>query len=73
VTKAEPDNPPEDLPAGRAWIVKPGTSVLVVCCDCELVHRVRFTLKGKNVVMRWYRDDKETKIERRRKEATKRA
>lgn len=71
MTKSKPDNPPEDLAAGQAWIVKPGTSVLVVCCDCELVHRVRFTLKGKNVVMRWYRDDKETEIERRRKKEAK--
>ena len=65
--KKPADNPPEDLAAGQPWIVKPGTDVLVVCCDCELVHRISFTLKGKNIVMRWYRDDKETKIERQRK------
>lgn len=71
MTRKPPDNPPEDLLAGRAWVVKPDATVLVVCCDCELVHRIRFTLKGKDIVMRWYRDDKETKTERRRKEAAK--
>jgi len=63
----------EHLRPGEPWVVEPGTSVYVICCDCKLVHRIRFTLKGKNVVMRWYRDDKETGRRRRRKEATKRA
>jgi hypothetical protein len=60
----------QDLGPGEPWVVKPGAVVYLACCDCKLAHRIRFTMKGKNIVMRWYRDDQATKTLRRRKETT---
>lgn len=30
------------------------------CCDCGLVHRVRFAVSGRVLRMRWYREDRAT-------------
>jgi hypothetical protein len=56
----------ENLRPGEPWVVEPGTSVYTVCCGCKLVHRIRFTMKGKKIVMRWYLDEDETKTRRRK-------
>jgi hypothetical protein len=61
----------EDLAPGEAWIVEPGRSVYLACCDCRLIHRIRFTMKGGKIIMRWYRDDHATRTLRRRKDVVK--
>jgi len=49
--------------------VQPGQRVLVkwrredykmACCDCGLVHRLNFTVKGGTLVMRAWRDNRAT-------------
>ena len=38
------------------------------CCDCGLVHRLEIRTKGKEVIVKIYRDDKKTAARRRVKD-----
>lgn len=54
--------------AKKARKVMPGEKVFhkknavyrVVCCDCALVHLMRFNLQGNRIVMQAWRDSKAT-------------
>ena len=41
---------------------------LIACCDCGLVHFVRFRLVGGRLQMQAHRDDKRSESRRRRKD-----
>lgn len=32
----------------------------MACCDCNLVHRLRFTVRGKTLVIQGWRDNRST-------------
>ena len=36
------------------------TDYKMACCDCNLVHRMRFTLEGDTMVMQGWRDNRAT-------------
>jgi hypothetical protein len=40
----------------------------MACCDCGLVHRLRFTVEGSDVIMQGWRDNRATAQLRRRRE-----
>ena len=40
----------------------------MACCDCGLVHRLRFTVEGSDIIMQGWRDNRATAQLRRRRE-----
>ena len=40
----------------------------MACCDCGLVHRLRFTVEGSNLILQGWRDNRATAQLRRRQE-----
>lgn len=48
------------------WIRKPRRVIYEACCDCGLVHKVRYRTKGDAIQKQVYRDTAETAKERRR-------
>ena len=40
----------------------------MACCDCGLVHRLRFTVEGSDIVMQGWRDNRASAQLRRRRE-----
>jgi len=45
---------------GEPWEVEHGMMVPIECCDCSLIHWVRFKVDDNKVTTYWYRDDYET-------------
>lgn len=39
----------------------------MACCDCNLVHKLRFTVKGNTLIMQVWRDNRATAQLRRRR------
>jgi hypothetical protein len=42
----------------------------MACCDCNLVHRLRFTVRGKTLIIQGWRDNRSTAQLRRRRAKT---
>ena len=40
----------------------------MACCDCGLIHRLRFTVEGSNIILQGWRDNRATAQLRRRLE-----
>lgn len=36
------------------------TDYLMACCDCHLVHRLRFTVRGKMIILQGWRENRST-------------
>jgi len=46
------------------WIQPVQKGYGLCCCDCGLIHKIDFRIKGKKVQFRAYRDNKATKKQR---------
>lgn len=61
---------PQIIEGERVRVNPPGRPYRMACCDCLLVHRLRFTRQGRDIVMQAWRDNRATAALRR--EARKR-
>lgn len=50
----------------------PGRLYKIACCDCALVHRVKFQTRGREIIMRAWRDNRATAALRREDRRRKR-
>ncbi len=58
---------PKTLQNGEPWILESGIATTDTCCDCGLEHMMIAEIKEKKIHLRFYRDDYQTKKNRRTK------